>query len=89
MSVFCKYAFFLRDAYSVKDLDIEEIRMMRPKVHQISPEALEKWEIDKLFEAAVDIEGRALVHLLFYIGVRIDELLQLKEANIREHEVQV
>ena len=88
MSVFCKYAAFLRDHHSVKDLDIEEIRMMRPKVHQTSPEALERWEIDKLFEAAADIEDRALVHLLFYTGVRIDELLNLKEANIHEHEAQ-
>ena len=48
MSVFCKYAVFLRDHHSVKDLDIEEIRMMRPKVHQTSPEALERWEIEKL-----------------------------------------
>jgi site-specific recombinase XerD len=88
MSVFCKYASFLRDHYSIKDLDIEEIRMMRPKVHQTSPEALEKWEIDKLFEVAADIEDRALVHLLFYTGVRIDELLNLKTTSIREHETQ-
>ena len=88
MSVFCKYAAFLRDHHSVKDLDIEEIRMMRPTVHQTSPEALERWEIEKLFEAASDIEDCALVHLLFYTGVRIDELLSLREANIREHEAQ-
>jgi integrase/recombinase XerD len=88
MSVFCKYAAFLRDHHLVKDLDIEEISMMRPKVHQTSPEALERWEIDKLMEEATDIEDLALVHLLFYTGVRIDELLNLKEVNIREHETQ-
>jgi integrase/recombinase XerD len=88
MSVFCKYAAFLRDHHFVKDLDIEEIRMMRPKVHQTSPEALERWAIDKLMEEATDIEDLALVHLLFYTGIRIDELLNLKEVNIREHETQ-
>jgi site-specific recombinase XerD len=88
ISVFCKYAAFLRDHHFVKDLDIEEIRMMRPRVYHSSPEALEKWEIDKLFEVAADIEDRALVHLLFYTGIRIDELLNLKEVNIREHATQ-
>ena len=88
VSVFSKYASYLKRDHSVKDLDIEEIRMMRPKVHQTSPEALEKWEVEKLYEAATDIGDKALVHLLFYTGVRISELLKLRAENICDRTVQ-
>ena len=88
VSIFSKYASYLKRDHLVQDLDIEEIRMMRPKVHQTSPEALEKWEVEKLYEAATDIEDKALVHLLFYTGVRIGELLKLRAENICDRTVQ-
>ena len=61
---------------------IENVRDLRPRITQKVPEAIEKFQVDTMIEAADNITEETLVSLLFFTGARIGEILNLRKEDI-------
>lgn len=86
LSALSGYVAFLQKVYKIKSLDIipDDIKALRPKSTQTIPQYLEAWEISTLIEACTDIEEKIIVKLLFYTGLRANEMLSITFGNIKE-----
>ena len=65
------------------DIDIRDIKDLRPKIRQSIPDYLERWQIDEILEACDDLEDEVIIRMLFTTGLRASELLSLKISDIK------
>ncbi len=87
LSALTFYIRFLRKVFNVRNIDIEDLRDLKPKVSQKIPEPLEDWEVTALLEQAIDNPVRTIVRLLLDTGLRVQELLSLKRQDVFEREI--
>ncbi|GAB5047532.1 tyrosine-type recombinase/integrase [Thermodesulfovibrio sp. TK110] len=73
---------FLKKAYKISNISLEDLKILRPKVRQKVPAYLNKASIQKLIDACKDIEEEIMVKMLFITGMRASELLNLKRKDI-------
>lgn len=73
---------FLKKAYKISPVPIEDLKILRPKVSQKIPPSLDKNSIQMLINACKNIEEEIIIKLLFYTGMRASEMLNLTEKDI-------
>lgn len=81
-----KYLKFLSMQYRLRPVHSDDIRILRPTVKQRIPDALERFEISALLEAAETIEERFAIELMYATGLRVTEVLKIKKTDITEKE---
>ncbi len=75
---------FLRQIYKIKTIDIDDLKILRPKVSQKIPSYLNKAQIENIFNVCKDIEEEIIIKMLYYTGMRAGELLSLSKRDIVE-----
>ena len=58
------------------------IRIKRPRVNHHLPDILSKAQVDQLIEVTPNFKHKAIIALLYSTGMRMDELIHLKIADI-------
>ena len=63
-------------------LDWETIKIKRPRKNKHLPVILSKEEVSKMIEVTVNLKHKAIIALLYSSGIRRDELLSMRPADI-------
>jgi len=89
LSSLAKYARYLKVMHGLSNIDIDELKEMRPLVHQESPKWLSPSAIDLMMKVAKRPEDAPLVELLFNTGIRIAEFMEIRGRDITFGEIDV
>lgn len=89
LSALCFYLDFLNVAFKLNIVNMKDAYRIRPKVVQTIPEAIEYRDVVSMLKEADDREDRLIILILFYTGVRINELLQLKTDCVKETDIYI
>jgi integrase/recombinase XerD len=66
----------------VLGLDWEKIKIKRPRKNKHLPVILSKEEVSKMIEVTDNLKHKAIMALLYSSGIRRDELLKMRPADI-------
>lgn len=83
LSAMSKYLEFLTKQYKITNVSETDLRLLRPRVQQKEVDPLEQYQLLDVLDAALHIEDKALVTILYYSGCRIDEIIKLYVDDIK------